>query len=121
MKILDACLVHVEDREEPVLLGRVDTDLDLLQVGHVVLPLHWLQPGPQHPQSDGVVAQTGQQDRVLLSEGISDKSSIKHFFDKAASVGSHIETGYVILICLKHLGSVRLDSSNASSLGPSFS
>ena len=59
MKILDACLVHVEDRVEPVLLGRVDTDLDLLQVGHVVLPLHRFHPGPQHPQPDGVVAHTG--------------------------------------------------------------
>ena len=71
LKILDDCLVHVEDGEEAVLLSRVDTDLNLLQVGHVVLPLHRLQSGPQHPQSDRVVAHTGQQRGVLLHEGIS--------------------------------------------------
>ena len=70
MKILDACLVHVEDRVEPVLLGRVDTDLDLLQVGHVVLPLHRLQAGPEDTQSDGVVTQASKQSRVLVSKGI---------------------------------------------------
>ena len=68
--------MHVEDRVEAVALSSVHTDLDLLQVGHVVLPLHRLQAGPQHAQSDGVVAQAGQKGSVLLSEGISGDHKI---------------------------------------------
>ena len=73
MKILLACLVHVEHREETVALGCVDTDLDLLQVGHVVLPLHRLQAGPEDTQSDGVVTQASKQSSVLVSEGIPER------------------------------------------------
>ena len=81
MKILLACLVHVEHREETVALGCVDTDLDLLQVGHVVLPLHRLQPRPQHPQPDGVVAHASQQGSVLLYERISRQEKLRENTD----------------------------------------
>ena len=41
-----------------------------LQVGHVVLPLHRLQPSPEQPQSDGIVPHAGQQLGILIHKGV---------------------------------------------------
>ena len=63
-------LMHVQHHIEAILLCIVDTCNDLVQVGHVVLTLLWLQPCPQHSQSDHIVAHGGHQLGIFLRIGI---------------------------------------------------
>ena len=62
--------MHVQHDVDAVLLRDVDTLHHLLEVGHVVLPHDGLQAGPEHSQSDHIVAHTGHQPRVILRVGI---------------------------------------------------